>query len=91
MTRVEFRAVVDQLRLAIPFSETSGIRTVKRNFQVGGHEFSAHLVGLGQDLVLDDPADFPTLKQLASTLEVDAVLEPDCIHLEPKSYQVSLS
>lgn len=91
MSRLEFRAVVDQLRWAIPFSETSGIRTRKRNREVGGTELSAHLVGLGVDLVLDDEADFPTLSQLGRGFGLDVVAGEGYVHLEPQSYEPSLS
>jgi hypothetical protein len=49
----EFSQQVLQLCAKHGCSETSGFRTRFRNTQVGGHPQSAHLLGLGKDLVLD--------------------------------------
>jgi hypothetical protein len=86
MTVGEFAEAVASLAFIVPFSETSGGRSVKRNFAVGGQPLSAHLLFLGRDIVLDDPKDKTRLLLLAKKRGLAAVDEKDHIHLEPADY-----
>lgn len=55
MTRADFDARVQLFWNWLPFSETSGRRTRQRNYDVGGHELSGHLIGLAVDGDYDHP------------------------------------
>ena len=82
----EFAEKMILLAVVVPLSEVSGIRSAKRNQEVGGIAESAHRVGLGRDLVLDDLADLPTLQSFAKRLGIQVVVHNGVIHLEPIDY-----
>jgi len=72
------------LRVLVPFSVTSWIRTPKRNQAIGGHPRSWHLMGLAVDVVLDNPEDTDRLVEAARRFGLDVVVEEDHVHLEVK-------
>ena len=84
MTRRRFHDIVDTLHLRYQFSETSGHRTVVRNAAVGGHPNSRHLLGMAQDIVLDDmvPGLIALLTADAERMGIMAIYEGNHIHLQ---------
>lgn len=66
-------------------SITSNGRTIKRNAQVGGDEFSKHQIHFGLnawDLVPDRLADIPRLADAARTLGFWEKVKEDHVHLQ---------
>ena len=66
-------------------SITSNGRTIKRNAQVGGDEFSKHLIAFGcaaWDLVPDRMADMPRVADAARTLGFWVKVEGDHVHVQ---------
>ena len=82
----EFAEKITLLAVVVPLSEVSGIRSAKRNLEVGGIAESAHRVNLGRDIVLDDLADLQTLRGFAKRLGIQVVVHDGVIHLEPEAY-----
>ena len=67
-------------------SETSGFRTDMRNLQVGGAPNSRHKVGLGRDIVPDDPRRTDEVVHAAEKLGLWVLVESDHIHVqEPRN------
>lgn len=64
-------------------SVTSWVRTAKRNSLVGGHPQSEHLVGLGADIVWDDPPALAEVQVVAVDLGLKVVRENDHDHIQP--------
>jgi hypothetical protein len=79
---VTFADKVLALCLIFDCSETSGFRTEKRNELVGGAPNSRHLVGLGRDIVPDDPSRTDDVCQAARRLGLWVLVEGDHIHLQ---------
>ena len=84
MNAMEFRLAVMTLAQRHRFSETSGLRTAKRNKAVGGNKNSRHLLGLAVDVVLDDMGKGPREALIADARRMGlvAVYEGDHIHLQ---------
>lgn len=68
---------------AVRGSITSGLRTPERNAQVGGHPRSAHLVGLGADVVAQAPLSVGDRGAIARDLKLKLIAESDHDHLQP--------
>lgn len=68
----------------VPYSETSGLRSVERNKIVGGHPKSKHLVGLARDIVPDNLKDKKVLIKAVFKAGLSALDEGDHIHVQPK-------
>lgn len=84
MTVPALAVLIDHIRQSgPPFSVTSWYRSVKRNAKVGGHPQSKHLVGLGLDIVLDDPKDKPTIIKMLNAFGLSALDEGDHLHIQP--------
>ena len=84
MTAHDFAALICHFRhFGPPFSVTSWFRSAKRNAQVGGHPKSKHLVGLGLDIVLDDPKDKPKMVETLRAIGLSALDEGDHLHIQP--------
>lgn len=65
-------------------SETSGRRTFKHNHAVGGKSDSAHLFGLGKDVVYDEaPPDVDHASAFLATQGLMLIREGDHDHLQP--------
>ena len=84
MNIMEFKLAVVTLGQRHRFSETSGLRTAKRNKQVGGNPNSRHLLGMAVDVVLDENHKGPreALITDARRMGLVAVYEGDHIHLQ---------
>ncbi len=80
----EFHRLVMTLAIQYRFSETSGLRSIKRNKKVGGDPHSRHLIGLGRDIVLDDKKDTESFVIDARRLGLVAVVESDHVHLQDR-------
>lgn len=81
-TNVKFVQALENLRAAYEFSVTSWYRSKKHNAKVGGHPASKHLIGLGVDVVLDDPrltGQFMGAARMQNLLALD---EKDHIHVQ---------
>lgn len=64
-------------------SMTSGVRSEKRNAQVGGAGLSWHVTGLACDVVLDDPAKKAAFIQRGKMYGFPYILdEGDHVHLQ---------
>lgn len=74
-------------------SQTSGLRSLKHNTQVGGKPFSPHRFGRGIDLVYDDPTMLTdpmkkgTNRELANRLGLFLFQEGDHDHLQPLDWR----
>lgn len=68
-------------------SETSGARTRARNALLGGVEHSAHLVGLGRDVVYDESVPLYERQEWAKRLGLRLIDEGDHDHLQPLDWQ----
>ena len=84
MNILEFKLAVVTLGLRHRFSETSGLRTKRRNQKVGGDSNSRHLLGMAVDVVLDSNSKGPreALITDARRMGLVAVYEGDHIHLQ---------
>jgi len=67
-------------------SVTSWIRTASRNKAVGGVSNSAHLKGLGVDVVAEKPLTTDERHKIASELGVTLITESDHDHLQPLNW-----
>lgn len=66
-------------------SVNSWVRTRRHNMDVGGVPYSYHQVGLGADVIYDDPAPEKTWRvSIANKLGLRCIVEGDHDHLEPK-------
>lgn len=83
MTYGEFCEIKRTLCILYDASETSGIRSPKRNRDVGGAKKSTHQpeFGFGSDLVPDDLANLRPMASTAEKLGVWALVEPDHLHI----------
>ena len=82
-----FMNLILKLAERYSFSVTSWIRTPTRNKAVGGLPNSAHLTGLGLDLVLDNVSDSEAFLKEAVEIGLhyeDPKQAKDHIHLEMK-------
>jgi hypothetical protein len=83
MDVAEFKLTAHILCLLFEASETSGIRTVKRNKAVGGVANSKHMRGLAGDYIPDDPAgQGGKMIEAARKLHLRAFWDTDHVHLE---------
>lgn len=86
MTRNEFvEAVMIFCELA-GGSVTSWKRTLIHNTSVGGVSNSAHLYGLGVDIVYDTPQLLPTIMERARRLGLKVIRENDHDHVQPSDW-----
>ena len=63
-------------------SVVSGLRSVKHNREVGGHENSLHLVGLAVDVVFDTEDDVVVGIRMAERLGLLAIVEQGHVHIQ---------
>lgn len=85
MLRVErenFATRVLYLSLAHNGSETSGVRSTRRNAAKNGNPNSLHLLGLAQDVVFDTPADQVLALDTAIKLGLYFKVESDHVHFQ---------
>ena len=82
----EFRTLICQLADVVALSETSGLRSVKRNAAIGGMPLSAHLIGLAVDVILDEPARVSELTAFAAKMGLIVLDDGDHVHIEPKAW-----
>ncbi len=72
-------------------SVTSWKRTVAHNAAVGGVKYSAHLFGLGLDVVYDAPVEKAVAVEYARRLGLKLLREADHDHLQPLTWTAGLS
>ena len=65
-------------------SETSGVRSPKRNLAKGGAADSLHLIGLAKDVIFDTPADQINALETAGSLGLHFKTEPDHVHFQSR-------
>lgn len=87
MTRAEFLEAVMMFCELTTGSVTSWKRTVKHNADVGGVPNSAHLYGLGLDVVYDTAPALPSRLERARRLGLKLIPESDHDHLQPSSWE----
>lgn len=85
--QMRFVSRILELRLRIPFSVASWIRTVERNREVGGHVRSLHLYGLAMDVVPGSGVSSSRLLSEAKALDLHGIVEPDHVHLQARMAQ----
>lgn len=83
MTYGEFSNIKRTLCILFDASETSGIRSTRRNHKVGGASKSCHQIefGYAADLVPDDMDDVDEMHEMAVKLGLFALVEADHIHI----------
>ena len=82
----EFWTAVDSYCLRVTGSVTSGRRTPARNRFVGGSARSAHLEGLGADVVPDSEMPTDDRHAIATELGLRLIAEGDHDHLQPAGW-----
>lgn len=87
MTLTEFAWAVYVYCTILGASETSGLRSRRRNREVGGVEHSAHLVGLGRDVVYDVPPTRSEREEWAERLGLVVLFEDGHDHLQPRDWK----
>lgn len=87
MTKAEFDDAVNTYCTIMEASVTGGRRTTKRNAQKGGKHNSAHLDGLGADVVCDEPRTISAHEETAEMCGLLAIVEKDHIHLQPLDWR----
>lgn len=84
MTPLEFHSALMAFAYRTRASVTSYGRTESRNAAVGGVNNSYHLLWMAADVVYDNPAPPPEVRQRTGTqLGLKVVLEGDHDHLQP--------
>lgn len=88
MTPIEFLEKRMAFHALRPYSVHSEVRTIKRNYEVGGDETSWHLVFLAIDGVWDDPIDEEEKHRLTRWcvrmgLDLDVKPSMQYFHMEP--------
>lgn len=87
MTISEFAQSVFAYCSVFDGSVTSWIRTPKRNKAKGGASQSAHLFGLGADVVYDTvPPSLSIAKARTNALGLEVIRENDHDHLQPRRW-----
>jgi hypothetical protein len=86
MSRTAFWIAVQVMLSRYKGSETSGARTPKHNEEVGGKPDSPHLVGLGQDVVWDDPPRLVELQLNAQAIHLVVIRDKDHDHFQPADW-----
>lgn len=87
MTLTEFAWAVYVYCTLAEASVTSWIRTRPRNDRQGGVLHSAHLVGLGVDVVYDEPPSLAERDEWADRLGLKLIAEGDHDHVQPKGWR----
>ena len=82
MSVPDFLKRVGVIRLTVPFSVSSWIRTPKHNDAVGGKPKSKHLSGEALDAVLDDHKRANELISLCKKAELVCADEGDHVHIQ---------
>ena len=85
-TIASFWSAVDRYCQGVAGSVTSGRRTPARNKFVGAPPTSAHLAGLGADVVVDSAVGADERHRLAGELELKLIIEDDHDHLQPAGW-----
>lgn len=83
----EFLIAADTYALMVGGSITSARRSPQRNAAVGGHPHSAHLEGLGADVVPDPGISDDERHKIAHDLKLKLIIEDDHDHLQPADWR----
>ena len=83
-TVMEFASKIHKISECVPLSVTSWHRSEERNRLVGGHPHSKHLVGLGMDVVLDNPEDIKYFIRRLDDMNLEYRNEGDHIHIQTR-------
>lgn len=78
----DFAVAVYRYCRAVSGSVTSWLRSVPRNAAVGGKPNSAHLAGLGADVVVESRMSTDDRHRLAAELGLRLIVESDHDHLQ---------
>ena len=87
MTRAEFNDAADTYCALFSASSTSGRRTRHHNAAVGGVPNSAHLYGLGLDVIPDSNPEPAAASEAARRLGLRLIIESDHHHLQPLDWR----
>jgi|GEM_PF-3455551 len=87
MTLAEFAWAVYAYCTLTGASVTSWVRTRARNDLLRGVAHSPHLIGLGADVVYDEPLGDVERREWARRLRLVLVTEPDHDHLQPEGWR----
>lgn len=81
LTRIFQERLAATLRAA-PAQVTSGLRTRRKNRDVGGDPYSQHLIGCAADLVPQAGVTYQQLADAARAARLHPVLEGDHVHVQ---------
>jgi len=87
MLPTRFREIVYHYCLAFSASETSGLRTVQHNRDVGGKPGGPHIAGVAADLVYDGARPGPEADAWLTGHGVRRFAEGDHDHLQPADWK----
>lgn len=83
MTAYEFASALMAYSYAMRGSVTSWGRTAQHNQDIGGDEFSIHIVWLAADVVYDEPSPVTLREAMARKLGLLLIPYSDHDHLQP--------